>query len=86
VFEQAVLRIPEVLACYLITGEYDYLVRVVVADPADFARIHSQHLIRLAGVIHVHSSFAPPKVQEFFALPVPSLPRHSVTTLIYIGF
>ena len=67
------LRIPEVLACYLITGEYDYLVRVVVADPADFARIHSQHLIWLAGVIRVHLSFAPPKVEKSFAPPVSSL-------------
>jgi DNA-binding Lrp family transcriptional regulator len=73
VFEQAVLRSPEVLACHLLTGEYDYLVRVVVADPADFARIHSQHLIWLAGVIRVHLSFAAPKVEKSFALPVSSL-------------
>jgi DNA-binding Lrp family transcriptional regulator len=69
-FEQAVRRIPEVMECYLMTGDYDYLVRVVVADTADFERIHSQHLTRLPSVIRVHSSFALRTVQKSFALPV----------------
>lgn len=69
-FEQAVRRIPEVMECYLMTGEYDYLVRVVVADTADFERIHSQHLTRLPGVIRVHSSFALRTIQKSFALPL----------------
>ena len=69
-FEQAVRRIPEVMECYLMTGDYDYLLRVVVADTADFERIHSQHLTRLPSVIRVHSSFALRTVQKSFALPV----------------
>ena len=40
------------------TGEHDYLLRVVVADLADFERIHSQHLTRLPSVVSVQSSFA----------------------------
>jgi len=69
-FEQAVRRIPEVMECYLMTGDYDYLVRVVVADTADFERIHSQHLTRLPGVVRVHSSFALRTVQKSFSLPL----------------
>ena len=41
-FEAAVRKIPQVMECYLMTGEHDYLLRVVVADLADFERIHSQ--------------------------------------------
>jgi Lrp/AsnC family leucine-responsive transcriptional regulator len=69
-FEQAVRRIPEVMECYLMTGDYDYLVRVVVADTVDFERIHSQHLTRLPGVVRVHSSFALRTVQKSFSLPL----------------
>src|SRR3974390_2359174 len=57
-FEEAVRRIPEVMERYLMTGDYDYLIRIVVADTADFERVHSEHLTRLPGVSRVHSSFA----------------------------
>ena len=57
-FEAAVRKIPQVMECYLMTGEHDYLLRVVVADLADFERIHSQHLTRLTSVVRVHSSFS----------------------------
>lgn len=69
-FEQAVRRLPEVMECYLMSGDYDYLLRVVVADMADFERIHSQHLTRLPGVVRVHSSFALRTVQKSAAVPV----------------
>ena len=69
-FEDAVRRIPEVMECYLMTGDYDYVVRVVVADTADFERVHSKHLTRLPGVARVHSSFALRTVQKARELPV----------------
>lgn len=68
-FEQAVRKIPEVMECYLMTGDYDYLLRVVVADTADFERVHSQHLTRLPQVARVHSSFALRTVQKSRELP-----------------
>src|SRR5262245_57301091 len=49
-FEAAVRKIPEVMECYLMTGDFDYLLRVVVADMDDFARVHAKHLTRLPGV------------------------------------
>jgi Lrp/AsnC family transcriptional regulator, leucine-responsive regulatory protein len=69
-FEDAVRKIPEVMECYLMTGDYDYLVRVVVADTADFERLHSKHLTRLPGVARVHSSFALRTVQKSRELPI----------------
>lgn len=69
-FEDAVRKIPEVMECYLMTGDYDYLVRVVVADTADFERLHSKHLTRLPGVARVHSSFALRTVQKSLELPI----------------
>jgi Lrp/AsnC family transcriptional regulator, leucine-responsive regulatory protein len=69
-FEQAVRKLPEVMECYLMSGDYDYLIRVVVADMGDFERMHSQHLTRLPGVVRVHSSFALRTVQKSAALPI----------------
>jgi len=68
-FESAVRRIPEVMECYLMTGEHDYLLRLVVADLADFERIHNQHLTRLPSVARVHSSFAMRTVTRSRSLP-----------------
>jgi len=69
-FEKAVREVPEVMECYLMTGEFDYLLRVVVADTADFERVHSQHLTRLPGVARVQSSFALRTVRKSSVLPI----------------
>lgn len=57
-FEAAAKELPEVMECYLMSGEADYILRVIVADARDYERIHSQHLTRLPGVARVQSSFA----------------------------
>ena len=69
-FEESVRKIPEVMECYLMTGDYDYTLRVVVADTADFERVHSKYLTRLPGVARVHSSFALRTVQKARELPM----------------
>jgi Lrp/AsnC family transcriptional regulator, leucine-responsive regulatory protein len=69
-FENAVRKVPEVMECYLMTGEHDYLLRLVVKDLADFERLHSQHLTRLPGVSRVQSSFAVRTVQRYSAIPM----------------
>ncbi len=69
-FEERVLELPEVMECYLMSGDYDYLLRVVVADAADYERIHHQHLTRLPGVAKVRSSFALRTVTKTNELPI----------------
>jgi Lrp/AsnC family leucine-responsive transcriptional regulator len=69
-FELAVQNIPEVMECYLMTGEFDYLLRVVIADMADFERLHNESLTRLPGVARVNSSVAIRTVRKTTELPV----------------
>ena len=69
-FEEAVRGIPEVMECYLMTGEFDYLLRVVVSDMADFERLHRDALTRLPGVARVNSSVAIRSVQKKTELPL----------------
>ena len=69
-FESAVMAVPEVMECYLMSGDADYLLRVIVADARDYERIHSQSLTRLPGVDRVHSSFALRTVIKKTEIPV----------------
>jgi Lrp/AsnC family leucine-responsive transcriptional regulator len=69
-FEAAIQDIPEVMECYLMTGEFDYLLRLVVSDMADFERLHNDALTRLPGVSRVNSSVAIRTVRKTTELPV----------------
>ena len=69
-FETAVSNLPEVMECYLMSGESDYLLRVIVRDARDYERMHSQHLTRLPGVARVHSSFALRTVTKKTEIPI----------------
>ena len=69
-FETAVERIPNVLECHLMAGTADYILKLVVEDTDDFARIHRQYLTRIPGVARMQSSFALRTVFKTTALPV----------------
>ncbi len=69
-FEQAILRRPEVLECYLMTGDADYLIRVVVPDVAAYERFLKDSLTRIEGVAGIKSSFALKEVKCSTALPL----------------
>ena len=69
-FEDAVRRLPEVMECFLMSGDYDYLLRVAVANTADYERIHREQLTRLPGVVRVRSSFALRTVTRTTELPI----------------
>ena len=69
-FERAVKKIPEVMECFLMSGEADYLLRVIVADARDYEHLHSQHLTSLPGVARVHSSFALRTVAKKTEVPI----------------
>ena len=68
-FEEAVTHVPEVMECYLMSGDVDYIIRVVVRDAPDYERIHHT-LTRLPGVARVHSSFALRTILKRSQLPL----------------
>lgn len=69
-FEAAARNVPEILECYLMSGEFDYLLHIVMADTTDFERIHTQHLTRLPHVARVQSSFALRTVLKTRGIPL----------------
>lgn len=56
-FEREVLHIPEVLECTLMTGENDYVLRVVARNVKDYERIHHR-IAKLPGIVTIKSSLA----------------------------
>jgi Lrp/AsnC family transcriptional regulator, leucine-responsive regulatory protein len=70
-FESQVAACPEVLECYLITGQSaDYVLKVIVRDMEDYQQLLLGTLTRIEGVSGVHSSFVMRKVVDRTALPV----------------
>ncbi len=69
-FQAAVLRWPEVMECYLMTGEADYLLRVVVADLEAYERFIVEHLTKVPGIANIKSSFALKQVAYRTDLPM----------------
>lgn len=69
-FEAAVAGRPEVMECYLMTGDADYLLRVVVADLQAYERFLMDHLTRVPGVASIRSSFALKQATYRTALPI----------------
>ena len=69
-FEREVARIPDLLECHLMAGSADYLLKLVVRDTEDYARIHRQYLSRLTGVSQMRSSFSLKTVVKTTAISV----------------
>ncbi|WP_309645470.1 Lrp/AsnC family transcriptional regulator [Phenylobacterium sp.] len=69
-FEAAVVQAPEIMECHLMTGQADYVLRVVAADMDDLERVHATRLTRLPGVARINSSIALRTVVRRTALPL----------------
>jgi len=69
-FEIAVTKRPEIMSCHLMAGDFDYLLRVVIDDVADYEALHRTHLAQLPGVARLVSSFALRPVCDRTAYPL----------------
>jgi Lrp/AsnC family transcriptional regulator, leucine-responsive regulatory protein len=69
-FEKAVARVPEILECHLMSGQFDYLLRVIAKDAEDYERIHRTRLGRLPGVQRIQSSLALRTVKDWSGYPL----------------
>ena len=63
-FGEALAQIPEVLEAFLISGDYDYYIRIAVRDTRDYERLLRERLYRIPGIRHSKSSFVLRKLKE----------------------
>jgi Lrp/AsnC family leucine-responsive transcriptional regulator len=72
-FGKALEQIPEVLEAYLVSGDYDYYIRIAVRDTRDYERLLRERLYRIPGIRHSKSSFVLRTLKESL-LPLSSAP------------
>ncbi|MGI4836132.1 MAG: Bkd operon transcriptional regulator BkdR [Janthinobacterium lividum] len=70
-FEDAIADRPEVMECYLMSGDADYLIRVLVPNIQSLERFILDHLTKFPDVANIRSSFALKQVRYKTALPLP---------------
>lgn len=68
-FEKAIRDVPEVMECFLMSGDVDYLLRIIVRNAADYERLHNE-ITSLPGVMRIHSSFALRTVLKKTEIPI----------------
>ena len=69
-FEAATLDIPQILQCYTLSGDFDYLLRVVVRNVREYEKTIKGALLKLPNVGHLSSSFALNEVKNISQLPL----------------
>lgn len=69
-FDRAIRDRPEVLDCYTLTGEWDFVLRIVTRDMKEYEAFFLDHLSKIPNVQSVNSSIAVTVVKESTALPL----------------
>ncbi len=72
-FEEKVMQWPEVMECYLMTGDFDYLIRVAVPDLNAYQRFLDKCLTPMEGIDSIRSSFSLKQVLYKTSLPLDHL-------------
>nr|WP_010130835.1 Lrp/AsnC family transcriptional regulator [Microbulbifer agarilyticus] len=70
-FARTMADLPEVVECYRLAGDYDYILRIVVSDVAAYDQFYKK-LIAHAGIADVASTFAMEQIKSTTELPIPS--------------
>jgi len=73
-FGKALEEIPEVLEAYLVSGDYDYYIRMAVRDTRDYERLLREQLYRIPGIRHSRSSFVLRTLKQSLIPLAPSPP------------
>jgi len=69
-FIEAMRKLEQVVECYIMLGESDALLRVVVADLADYRNFQATHLTRVNGIQNVKTDVPSEIVKQTYALPL----------------
>jgi Lrp/AsnC family leucine-responsive transcriptional regulator len=69
-FRQAIAREPAVVACFSMTGGFDYLLKVIVPNLDAYAEFTMQRLLKMPGVKEVRSSFALETLKDSTVMPL----------------
>ena len=77
-FRAAVIDLPEVISCHVVSGESDFLLQVVLPDLASYEDFLFSTLLKLPAVSDIRSNFAISTVKSQTAVPLDHLPQGSL--------
>ncbi|MFK4825938.1 Lrp/AsnC family transcriptional regulator [Paenochrobactrum sp. BZR 588] len=69
-FADEIKKLPQVLECYFMLGDYDVIIRVVAADLEDYRRFQSESLSQIEGVQNLKTDVLSQTVKQSFVVPV----------------
>ena len=69
-FEEAVVKVPEVMQCHSLSGEYDYVLQVVATSVRDYEATVKNALVELPNVQSINTSFTLKRVKHTLNVPV----------------
>lgn len=69
-FEREIEKLPQILECYALAGQADYLLRIVAPDLAALSEFMSQYLLRMPEIAHVKSTITLRKIKQTHVLPL----------------
>lgn len=72
-FKQEILKLPSVLECHLVSGDFDYLIKARIAQMSDYRTLLGDILLTLPGAQESRSYIVMEEVKEGFALPLEGL-------------
>lgn len=72
-FKQEILKLPSVLECHLVSGDFDYLIKARIAQMSDYRTLLGDILLTLPGAQESRSYIVMEEVKEGFALPLVAL-------------
>jgi DNA-binding Lrp family transcriptional regulator len=70
-FRAAVQQMPEVLECHHVTGDYDYLLKIVVSNRTSLERFVMNRLTPIKGIARIHTSLVLNEIKATTQLPIP---------------
>ena len=69
-FEQVILKFPEVISCSLVSGNFDYYLKLVTKDVETYNKFYQEKLAVLPMVAHINSLFVMDEIKTTTALPL----------------
>ena len=64
-FERSIAGMPEILECHMISGEFDYLMRVAASNPSDYEQLYRNRLSMIPAVLHMKTMLSLSSVKPF---------------------
>jgi Lrp/AsnC family leucine-responsive transcriptional regulator len=71
-FEEVLTRLPEVVEAYLVTGEYDYYIKVATSGTAGYEQFLRERMYKIPGISHTRSSFTLRCLKRTFSVQPPA--------------